>query len=363
MGLLGTFGKVWIVGWVGTLVGFSAAGQTAEDNALLTAAKAGDRVGVIRARLEGADVDARDENRATALLWAVALDHESVVRALLERGADARLALERELTTPVGRIRPPDQPLHVAVRKERPELVSLLLTKARRLDVNASGAGRDTPLGIAVRRGHATIARQLLQANADPNRETGEPPVTPLLVALRNGHVKIARYLMEAGAVPDRAPAGTERPLHAAVKAGHRSLVATLLKHGAESNARNAEGRTPLDLAKERGDYQIVQLLRQAGAQDRLSTGIHLALSAATFLLTSILLWRLLRAWFEDKEDEWLRRVGVALCVLGGVVAGLALFISRGPLDAVFLSFAGGATDWLKIFFVVAELAVLFIRR
>lgn len=67
-------------------------------SALDLAAEAGD-AGVVEALLwKGAGIDGRDGAGRTALMWAVRERHESVVRLLVDRGADARCQSRRHWT-------------------------------------------------------------------------------------------------------------------------------------------------------------------------------------------------------------------------------------------------------------------------
>jgi ankyrin repeat protein len=69
-------------------------------------AKSGDVVELRRQVAMGVNVDERDENGATALLWAVLEDHVEVIRVLAESGADKEATTARERTA-----------LHIAARE------------------------------------------------------------------------------------------------------------------------------------------------------------------------------------------------------------------------------------------------------
>ena len=70
----------------------------------------------------------------------------------------------------------------------------------------AAGGARDgageTPLGMAVARGHVAIARLLLASGADVERRNGSG-ATPLHVAAEHGQVATATVLLASGAVVD----------------------------------------------------------------------------------------------------------------------------------------------------------------
>jgi ankyrin repeat protein len=101
-----------------------------------------------------AEVDAADAHGRTSLHWASLKGHASVVRLLLDRGADVGAR-----TTPLG-----DTPLHWASGWGHESVVRLLLDGGA--DVGARTTGRLTPLHWASIGGHESIVRMLCEAGA-----------------------------------------------------------------------------------------------------------------------------------------------------------------------------------------------------
>jgi len=104
---------------------------------------------------------------------------------------------------------------------------------------------------------------------------------TPLFLAVKKGHNEIVDYLLEAGADPNCQNSRSERdgPLHLAAKLGMAEIVKTLCSYNtANLNAVNGLGLTPLLYAvknhgvyDEEGGYaadntQVIQLLIKFGA-------------------------------------------------------------------------------------------------
>jgi ankyrin repeat protein len=108
-------------------------------------------------RFKKLDIDARGrEGGETALYDAIATGNESLVRRLIERGADVNL-----------RSRKNGSPLGMAVAKENEEMVRLLIEDGA--DVNATGGWYGTPLIAAAYKGNLKLVDLLLAHGADVN--------------------------------------------------------------------------------------------------------------------------------------------------------------------------------------------------
>lgn len=129
-----------------------------------------------------------------------------------------------------------------------------------------------TALGIAARQGHLAIARQLLDAGADPGRVIGLMRGTALHDATYFGHPAIVR-LLTAG---DATAAGLRlqgayngmTALHDAVWQRHADVVRALIDAGAPLDLRDHSGATPRDLALRHRQPELAALLARA-EQDR----------------------------------------------------------------------------------------------
>ncbi|MFI2433073.1 ankyrin repeat domain-containing protein [Streptomyces sp. NPDC018693] len=209
-----------------------------------------ERAALVRSLIaDGAQVSARDEQRATPLHRAVeapydgnsALPSLEVVRALLECGADVH-AVDNHGATPVGRA--------VAYcgsgltrREERAlEVLELLVEHGARLD---GPSGLRTGGSLAH---HSDVARQ------------------------------VYAFLLDHGAPIDAVDHHGDTPLHAAVRSRRPDLVKLLLGRGADSAAVNGLGQTPLGVAlrlpdhggeKREAQAETVAVLEAAGAPAR----------------------------------------------------------------------------------------------
>jgi ankyrin repeat protein len=226
---------------------------------LMAAARSGANAAVDALLRSGADPNAAELERGqTALMWAAAQRHASVVTRLVEAGADvyARSAVWHQLENTAG-------------------------------NTNPSGNfrmahGGSTALLFAARNGDIETARALVDAGADVG-DTAAGGTSALVIAAHSGHGRLAMFLLAAGADPNQAEAGYTA-LHAAVLRSQVELVASLVDHGADIDAlveRGTPGRrfsgdfslrhqyvgaNALWLAARYGELQILHLLVDAGA-------------------------------------------------------------------------------------------------
>ena len=105
---------------------------------------------------DGADIDAKNKNRFTALMLAAQNGHTDCIKALLEAGADKEAKAHKQTTA----------------------------------------------LMLAAQNGHAECARALIDAGADKNAKT-DKEVTALIFAAENGYIECVNALLKAQADKD----------------------------------------------------------------------------------------------------------------------------------------------------------------
>ena len=185
-----------------------------------------------------------------------------------------------------------ETPLHVALRRGHADIAQLLLEHGA--DAKAQDDEKRTPLFLASQSGVLEAVLVLLGRGADPNAQN-ENGCGPLERASEGGHMEVARVLLEHGAdvkAQDRSNysaihladgEGISRlllkhgadanvtntlgrtPLHDVSEAGRVGAARVLLEHGVDANARDAKNVTPLLLASRRGYHEAVLLLLQNG--------------------------------------------------------------------------------------------------
>ena len=166
---------------------------------------------------------------------------------------------------PDGRSERPEEargtPLHYAAVCGMHD-VAVFLVIEHSQNVNGWGFNKETPLHVALRCGHASIAQLLLVHGADARAQDGTKR-TPLLLASQGGHVEVARALLERGADTEARDTSGWSPLERASNGGHAELVRVLLEHGADVNAQDTGNLTPLHVVQ---GEEAARLLIKHGA-------------------------------------------------------------------------------------------------
>ncbi len=199
-----------------------------------------DVTGVRAALAEGVNPNARSADRVgSLLLYAVSLGHASVVRALLEAGAEVDA-----ITTRGGRTS-----LHIAASNgDMAVLRELMAAKPNPLLPSANGA---YPLHDAVWNRRLEAVRLLLPAYAHINfNPRGGPHGSPLAMAIHYGRTDIVRAFLEAGFNPNDARLAGDPPLIQAVRSGHADCVKLFLEAGADKQMKDAHGKMAADYAQ-----------------------------------------------------------------------------------------------------------------
>ena len=141
-------------------------------------------------------------------------------------------------------------PLHLAVQEHHIDIVRLLLEKGA--DPKLASAVGCTPLHLATGWGLVECTRLLLDHGADPQPAEGSEAPSPLFLAAQYGHLAVVELLVARGAAVDKISGGSpgNSPLIAAAMAGHVEIVRFLVvKAGADVNMTNLRGDAALHAA------------------------------------------------------------------------------------------------------------------
>lgn len=295
-----------------------ARGETVEPFMLaFEAIQAGDLASLkTRVDREPTLVNARGTNGNTLLNLAVSCKQPTIVRFLIDAGADVDLANNKGWT-----------PLHQAAYSNQSDMVDMLLEAGASVEAMAHGDG-GTPLVQALFWGHHAMAERLaergivpnnlrvaaglgrldlvksffeadgsLKPNAGAHREfhrphSGFPPWNPsddpqeiideaFVYACKNGQAGVLGFLLERGADINGDPYRGTGLLWAAWN-GHLGVVRWLLDHGAELNRKatfggpqHGVGVTALHLAAQTGNLSMVKFLVEHGADPNIEDDLY----------------------------------------------------------------------------------------
>ena len=199
------------------------------------------------------DINAKGGYYGNALQAALHLEDITIVKALLDHGADVDA---------IGRF---GTALCAFCYAGNYEAAELLLNKGA--DVDAYGEGRfdhGTALQIASRYGNENIAKLLLDRDAGVNATSKKNGPSSLEIASLHGHENIVRILLDKGADVNTPRVG-DSALQSASWKGHKNVVGMLLDKGADVNARK-DDISALQCASEEGHESVVKLLLEKGA-------------------------------------------------------------------------------------------------
>ena len=210
---------------------------------------------------QGIDVNQEKvAGQLTALHYAVAGKYEDIAALLLEAGANPNFS---------SREGAPRTPMYIAAGLGFDSIVKLLVHKGAEIMTNTDT--EDTPLKIAIIRGHMSIAKVLLQRGPD---SIDLPSL--LRDAAWHGQMPIVARLLHLG-VDLQATARhmhSPSPVHFALDRNHADIAQLLIEHGADLDRpftwdweESAPLRTLLQRAAKQGDLPTVELLLSYGTR------------------------------------------------------------------------------------------------
>ncbi len=227
----------------------------------------------------GAPINGRGREGYTALYNAAWSGRLDLVKMLLAKGADSKIAVSGGKTI-----------LHSVVIGSNlfyPEIAEIFIQRGA--DLNAKNSEGETPLSVCCYHGANEVINVLCRHGAatdsiDEAVSAGDVKRTEAMIkrnrkllfeefgdegelvnmAARRGRTDVVALLLSMGAAIEARDVGERTPLHLAVSQGHRETAALLLSRGASVSAIDGNGATPLHLA---ATANLATLLIEKGAK------------------------------------------------------------------------------------------------
>jgi ankyrin repeat protein len=199
-------------------------------------------------------VNEKDSDGRIALHFAAWRGNETVVRLLVDRGADVKAEDNNAETV-----------LHRAASKGNEAVVRLLVDRGA--DVKAKDNYGKTVLHSAASGGNEAVMRLLVDRGADVKAKD-EYRKTVLHQAASEGNEIIVRLLVDRGADVKANDNCGKTVLHSAASKGNEAVVRLLVERGADVKAKTNDGKTVLHSAASSwiGNEAVVRLLVDKGA-------------------------------------------------------------------------------------------------
>lgn len=209
------------------------------------------------------DLDIFNNLRQTPLHLAVIIGQPSLVKALLDAGADAG-ALDRHGQTA----------LHLCCEHGEAECLAVILrhyahNPSPHLEVrNYEGL---TPLHLAVQNRDIKVTRILLDGGAEINAGDNKSGRSPLMHAVENDCIDMVKLLIESRCDVNAQSYSGNTALHSACGRGRIEIVRVLLKNGADNSLKNNHNDTAIMVAKNK---KVSDVLRGKGTRNYTAKGL-----------------------------------------------------------------------------------------
>ena len=217
------------------------------------------------------------QERHTALTFAIYIGNEDIVRLLLDCGSNSNPQISPTLSDSLNVVKrySVPQPLNLALKspdQKRAALTSLLIEKGANVNY---GWFISKPLIIAIEQRFKAGVGQLLAAGADVKVHPSEPErgstdrLSPLHYAVGSDariNLEIVDLLLQEGADANYCDAGSDQPLILAIAARNPKIAASLLRSGANPNPLGPRQTSPLLSATYFNEPAMVTMLIESGA-------------------------------------------------------------------------------------------------
>ncbi|KAK3596502.1 hypothetical protein CHS0354_007409 [Potamilus streckersoni] len=197
----------------------------------------------------GADVNAKNDQSETAILYAIFRDDLNLVKILLEAGTDPNTLQSTDEKNSI---------LLLTAYDGQYDFMKTIIDHGA--DVNLENSMGYTPMHISAWNGYLDCVKLLLEHGAKHDNPTKDKN-TPLALACHGNHPNVVEFLLPLGCNINNADKDLDTALIYATYNGMTSSVRSLLKFGADPNQVNRAKCSPLWNAVYIKHKEIVKLL------------------------------------------------------------------------------------------------------
>lgn len=197
---------------------------------------------------ENVDIDARNSHGRTALWLAADQGQLDAIRMLVATQANVNTRADNQMTT-----------LHVAAKRGGVNIVDLLISQ--NADLEAKDASMMTALHYASEEGHLSVIELLISTSRVDINAPGSDRRTPLICGAAMGRLPVVQLLLKKKVSIKSADDAGMMALHWAAFNGHTEIVRLLGQKKGPLAMTNIAGRTALHLAVMNAQFAVVELL------------------------------------------------------------------------------------------------------
>ena len=204
----------------------------------------------------GADVNAKNEQRETPLMWASCQDNPEIVRSLIEQGAEVNVKDNAGQTA-----------LFYASLNGSEKVAQTLIEHGA--DVHLRDEFGYTVLMDAAFSENAKLVQLFIEKGVDVNAKNDYDWTALMFASSANDGaacMEMVKSLLNHGADVNAQSGGSSTPLTEVCKKGHKAVAHLLIEHGADVNAEDKE--TALREAKNISGNDAVIQLPEKGAKN-----------------------------------------------------------------------------------------------
>ncbi|KAM4878892.1 ankyrin repeat and death domain-containing protein 1B isoform 3-T3 [Sylvia borin] len=230
-----------------------------------------------------ARLDMADQHGLTVIHLAAWAGNLDIMRKLVKAGADQKAKNEEGMNV-----------LHFAARSNSIKIVDYFLQDLHLNDLNKPDGKGKKPFLLASEKGHVDMIKNLIALKLFTSEKDKEGN-TALHLAAKNGHSEVVEILLEQWEEINDLNQNGETPFFLAVEGGHEKCAELLLEAGSDINVSTQNNSSALQVAIQNGHLPLVTFLIDKNIDlvpkpERQETPLHLAADLGNVELVDVLL-------------------------------------------------------------------------